>query len=137
MWLNTPQKPLEASGTSGMKAAINGVPSLSVLDGWWVEGCLEGVTGWAIGDETEKSDPVREAQSLYDKLEYVVAPLFYNRPLDFGAAMRSAIALNGSFFNSQRMLAQYVLNAYRRTAGSPAKIVEVTQGSPAVGLASP
>jgi glycogen phosphorylase len=51
VWLNTPLKPQEASGTSGMKAAINGVPSLSILDGWWVEGCLEGVTGWAIGED--------------------------------------------------------------------------------------
>ena len=79
VWLNTPLKPQEASGTSGMKAAINGVPSLSVLDGWWVEGCTEGITGWAIGeDHGQPSDPVREATSLYDKLEYVVAPLFYS-----------------------------------------------------------
>ena len=137
VWLNTPQKPLEASGTSGMKAAMNGVPSLSVLDGWWVEGCLEGVTGWAIGDEMEKSDPVREAEELYNKLEYTVAPLFHSRPSGFAAVMRSAIALNGSFFNSQRMLAQYVLNTYRRTAGSPAALVEAAKGGPAVRLAGP
>ncbi len=114
VWLNTPLKPQEASGTSGMKAAVNCVPSLSVLDGWWVEGCLEGVTGWAIGEDGgHPSDPVREAASLYDKLEYVVAPLFYGRPLAFAEVMRSAAALNGSFYNAQRMVTQYLCNAYR------------------------
>jgi starch phosphorylase len=123
LWLNTPQKPQEASGTSGMKAALNGVPSLSVLDGWWVEGHLEGVTGWAIGDGPYiPSDRSAEAISLYDKLEYVILPLFYGRPLAFAEVMRSAIALNGSFFNAQRMMGQYLLNAYGmrpdgRTAG--------------------
>jgi glycogen phosphorylase len=113
VWLNTPQKPQEASGTSGMKAALNGVPSLSVLDGWWLEGCLEGVTGWAIGEDGgQPSDPAREAASLYDKLEYVIAPLYYQRPLDFAGVMRSTIALNGSFFNAQRMIFQYLRNAY-------------------------
>jgi starch phosphorylase len=116
VWLNTPQRPLEASGTSGMKAALNGVPSLSVLDGWWVEGCIEGVTGWAIGtDDTppdEASDGTRTAESLYDKLEQTVAPLFYaNRPA-FVEVMRHAIALNGSFFNTQRMVGQYAAKAY-------------------------
>jgi starch phosphorylase len=116
VWLNTPQRPLEASGTSGMKAALNGVPSLSVLDGWWIEGCIEGTTGWAIGtDDTlpdEASDWERTAQSLYDKLEQAVAPLFYtNRPA-FVEVMRHAIALNGSFFNTQRMVAQYAAKAY-------------------------
>ena len=114
VWLNTPQRPLEASGTSGMKAALNGVPSLSVLDGWWIEGHVEGVTGWAIGDGSEtEGDSSREAASLYEKLETVIAPLYYGRPTDFAAIMRSAIALNGSFFNTQRMLSQYVMNAYR------------------------
>jgi starch phosphorylase len=116
VWLNTPQRPLEASGTSGMKAALNGVPSLSVLDGWWIEGCIEGVTGWAIGnDDTpqdEAADWARTAQSLYDKLEQAVAPSFYaNRPA-FIEVMRHAIALNGSFFNTQRMVAQYAAKAY-------------------------
>jgi starch phosphorylase len=113
LWLNTPQKPQEASGTSGMKAALNGVPSLSVLDGWWVEGCFEGVTGWAIGDDNSTSDSAREAESLYGKLEYTIAPLFYQRPLAYGEIMRSAIALNGSFYNAQRMMAQYLRNAYQ------------------------
>jgi starch phosphorylase len=113
VWLNTPQKPLEASGTSGMKAAVNGVPSLSVLDGWWVEGHVEGVTGWAIGaDGGAASDLAAETASLYDKLEYVVLPLFYKRPLGFAEVMRSAIALNGAFFNAERMVTQYVRNAY-------------------------
>jgi starch phosphorylase len=117
VWLNTPQKPQEASGTSGMKAAVNGVPSLSVLDGWWVEGCIEGGTGWAVGEDGGRpSDPVRDAASLYDKLEYVVAPLFYGRPLAFAEVMRSAIALNGSFYNAQRMVAQYLRNAYQSAA---------------------
>jgi starch phosphorylase len=113
VWLNTPQKPYEASGTSGMKAALNGVPSLSILDGWWLEGHMEGVTGWAIGEDGgSPSDAVREAASLYDKLEYVVLPLFYGRPIAFAQVMRSAIALNGSFFNAQRMMGQYLKNAY-------------------------
>jgi starch phosphorylase len=113
VWLNTPLKPQEASGTSGMKAALNGVPSLSVLDGWWVEGCIEGVTGWAIGEDGQRpSDPAREAASLYDKLEYVIAPLFYKRPMAFAEVQRSAIALNGSYYNAQRMMMQYLANAY-------------------------
>ena len=112
VWLNTPEKPLEASGTSGMKAALNGVPSLSVLDGWWVEGHIEGVTGWSIGDASPTSDSAAEARDLYAKLERIVAPLYYDRPLAFADMMRSAIALNGSFFNAQRMLEQYVQDAY-------------------------
>ena len=117
LWLNTPLKPLEASGTSGMKAAINGVPSLSVLDGWWVEGHVEGITGWAIGDgPDEDSDSAKEAVSLYDKLEYVILPLFYQRPTAYAEVMRSAIALNGSFFNAQRMMSQYYLSVYRTGA---------------------
>lgn len=114
LWLNNPQKPQEASGTSGMKAALNGVPSLSILDGWWIEGWVEGVTGWAIGEDWEgEADPEREAASLYDKLERVIAPLFYGRPNGYARVMRSAIALNGSFFSAQRMVHQYVQHAYR------------------------
>jgi glycogen phosphorylase len=117
VWLNTPQPPLEASGTSGMKAALNGVPSLSVLDGWWIEGCIEGVTGWAIGGACKVgASPADraacDAASLYDKLENVVMPLFCQQRERFVDVMRHAIALNGSFFNTQRMVLQYVLKAY-------------------------
>ena len=116
LWLNTPQPPLEASGTSGMKAALNGVPSLSILDGWWIEGCIEGLTGWAIGEDRQSvsgaSDRSRDAVSLYDKLEQVIVPLFYRDRERFIDVMLHAIALNGSFFNTHRMLQQYVLKAY-------------------------
>jgi starch phosphorylase len=111
LWLNTPKRPEEASGTSGMKAALNGVPSLSVLDGWWIEGCIEGVTGWAIGADGP-SDEKAEASSLYAKLDSVIMPMFYGRPNDYGKIMRFCIALNGAFFNTQRMLSQYISNAY-------------------------
>jgi starch phosphorylase len=111
--LNTPKRPQEASGTSGMKAALNGVPSFSILDGWWVEGCLEGFTGWSIGygPETLENEEA-EAGSLYAKLEMIILPMFYGRPKAYAAVMRSAIAVNGSFFNTQRMVSQYISNAY-------------------------
>jgi starch phosphorylase len=113
VWLNTPMKPQEASGTSGMKAAMNGVPSFSVRDGWWLEGHFEGVTGWSIGGlEDEPSDSVAEAASLYDKLENTILPLYHRRPDAFAEIMRATIALNASFFNSQRMMSQYMQNAY-------------------------
>jgi starch phosphorylase len=116
VWLNTPQPPLEASGTSGMKAALNGVPSLSVLDGWWIEGCIEGVTGWSIGPKEREADEVKsrsgDAASLYDRLEHDILPIFYRDRNGFIDVMRHAIALNGSFFNTHRMLQQYVLKAY-------------------------
>ncbi len=112
LWLNTPQKPFEASGTSGMKAALNGVPSLSILDGWWIEGCLEGITGWAIGKDGDVNEAAAdEAESLYTKLSEITV-LFYQRPADYERVMRAAIAINGSFFNTQRMISQYVANAY-------------------------
>lgn len=117
IWLNTPHRPYEASGTSGMKAALNGVPSLSVLDGWWVEGHIEGVTGWGIGTDQD-STPEVELASLYDKLERVVLPLYYARPRAFAEVMRSTIAVNGSFFNTQRTVSQYVMNAYFPKLGS-------------------
>jgi starch phosphorylase len=112
LWLNNPMKPLEASGTSGMKAALNGVPSFSVLDGWWLEGWVEGVTGWSIGGPELEADPTRDAVDLYIKLERVILPLFYGLPFAYAEVMRSAIAFNGSFFNTQRMVGQYVHNAY-------------------------
>jgi starch phosphorylase len=113
LWLNTPRRPQEASGTSGMKAALNGVPSLSVLDGWWIEGHAEGATGWAIGNDGDlPQDSSAESASLYQKLEDTILPTFYGRPSRFAEIMRTTIALNGSFFNSQRMVSQYVANAY-------------------------
>jgi glycogen phosphorylase len=113
LWLNTPQKPQEASGTSGMKAALNGVPSLSVLDGWWIEGHVEGVTGWSIGAHWHgESDNTAEANMLYDKLEHAILPMFYERPDEYVQIMTRAIALNGSFFTAQRMVLQYALRAY-------------------------
>jgi len=118
LWLNTPQFPLEASGTSGMKAALNGVPSLSILDGWWVEGHIEGVTGWAIGPLRHSGDEAlnnhEDAESLYDKLEHVILPMYYNEQHKYLSVMQHAIAINGSFFNTQRMVQQYITDAYIR-----------------------
>jgi len=116
VWVNTPMPPMEASGTSGMKAALNGVPSFSILDGWWIEGCIEGITGWSIGHngrdtETER-DTEQDASALLNKLESTIIPIYYNRPEQFRCIMSHCIALNGSFFNTQRMVQQYVLKAY-------------------------
>ena len=108
LWLNTPRRPFEASGTSGMKAAMNGVPSLSTMDGWWIEGCVEGATGWGI---VESDDEAEESRSLYDKLDTKILPAYKNVE-QWGQIMRATIAINGSFFNTQRMLDQYVTNAY-------------------------
>lgn len=125
LWLNNPEKPLEASGTSGMKAAVNGVPSLSTLDGWWIEGCIEGVTGWAIGEPPDRpSDPQQEAASLYDKLEHTILPLFYHRPDAYAEVMRNAIAYNGSHFSAQRMMEQYALTIYDGGAEADARAGE-------------
>jgi starch phosphorylase len=113
VWLNTPQPPNEASGTSGMKAAVNGVPSLSILDGWWIEGWLEGITGWAIGSADEPpEDPATAADALYRALGERVLPLYFGDPDGYRAVMRAAIALNGSFFATDRMAREYALNAY-------------------------
>jgi len=116
VWLNTPLPPLEASGTSGMKAALNGVPSLSILDGWWIEGCIENVTGWAIGQYLEEPNVdqrrTNDSLLLYEKLEHTVVPSFYHNRDSFINVMKHCIALNGSFFNTQRMMNQYVLKAY-------------------------
>jgi starch phosphorylase len=107
VWLNNPLPPLEASGTSGMKAAVNGGLNLSMLDGWWVEGCIEGVTGWAIDDGTN-ADP------LYDKLEHVVLPLYAGSRKDWIWMMKQAISKIACYFNSHRMMRRYAAEAYLR-----------------------
>ncbi|HEY3705185.1 MAG TPA: alpha-glucan family phosphorylase [Terracidiphilus sp.] len=118
VWVNTPRRPYEASGTSGMKAALNGVPSLSILDGWWIEGCIEGVTGWAIEDGAtgtgieDAAVDKEEAQNLYRKLENAVVPLYLQAPEKWGQMMRTTLAFNGSYFNTNRMVKQYTRNAY-------------------------
>ncbi len=119
VWVNTPRRPYEASGTSGMKAALNGVPSLSVLDGWWIEGCIEGFTGWAIEDGT---DDAAEADSLYHKLETAIVPLYLEAPEKWAQLMRNTLAFNGSYFNTNRMVKQYIRNAYY-----PVKLIERTK----------
>ncbi len=116
VWINTPKRPYEASGTSGMKAALNGVPSLSILDGWWIEGCIEGYTGWAIEDGASDAE---EAESLYVKLESAVVPLYLQAPEKWARLMRNTIAFNGSYFNTNRMVKQYTRNAYY-----PVKLVD-------------
>lgn len=116
VWVNTPRRPYEASGTSGMKAALNGVPSLSILDGWWIEGCIEGVTGWAIEDGANDGD---EAEHLYRKLENAVVPLYLDAPERWAQLMRTTLAYNGSYFNTNRMVKQYTRNAYY-----PVKLLE-------------
>lgn len=125
LWLNNPMRPLEASGTSGMKAALNGVPSLSILDGWWIEGHVEGVTGWAIGDDVELPvDPSRDIYDLYLKLERVIVPMYYGHPFAYAEVQRAAIAVNGSFFNTQRMVQQYMQHAYFPAGESPVRVAE-------------
>lgn len=130
VWLNTPVPPLEASGTSGMKAALNGVPSLSILDGWWVEGCLEGVTGWAIGSDGDgqSADPKRldrkHAESLYQKLDDAVLPAFYRDPAGLAEIRRHTIALNAAYFHSHRMVLQYLFEAYRQTGEAPVGVAD-------------
>jgi glycogen phosphorylase len=109
VWVNNPRRPYEASGTSGMKAAMNGVPSLSILDGWWIEGCIEGITGWAIEDGANDE---QEAEALYRKLESAVAPLYRGGPEKWAPLMRTTLAFNGSYFNTNRMVKQYNRNAY-------------------------
>jgi glycogen phosphorylase len=112
VWLNTPLPPMEASGTSGMKAAVNGGLNLSVLDGWWIEACIDGVTGWAVGGDDRRHED--DAQDLYDKLERVVLPLWYDDPDRWTWMMKQAISKIAPRFNSQRMMRRYASEAYLR-----------------------
>ncbi|MGD0329523.1 MAG: alpha-glucan family phosphorylase [Nitrososphaeria archaeon] len=117
LWLNTPLPPLEASGTSGMKAAHNGVINFSVLDGWWIEGCVEGATGWAIGPHPneqidESSRRKLELEDLYGKIEYVILPTFYGRRDEWISMMKNSIGKVAYYFNSHRMMRRYVTDAY-------------------------
>jgi len=119
LWLNTPRRPLEASGTSGMKATHNGVPNFSVLDGWWIEGHIEGITGWSIGAPPRdaaaaEDDDQRDANDLYEKLERVILPLYAENRKEWAAVMKHAIGKNASYFNSHRMMRRYVTDAYLR-----------------------
>ena len=119
VWLNTPLKPLEASGTSGMKAAHNGVVNFSVLDGWWIEGHIEGYTGWSIGpaptDAGSDKDMNRiDAEDLYKKLENIIIPTYYNDRKTWVRMMQNAIGKNAYYFNSHRMMRRYVTEAYIR-----------------------
>jgi glycogen phosphorylase len=114
LWLNQPRKPLEASGTSGMKAAMNGVPCLSIQDGWWIEGHVEGVTGWSIdGAWQDPVDDAAELTSILTKLERIILPLFHRDPDGWARVMRAAVALNGAHFHMERMLQEYVDRAFR------------------------
>ncbi|MBC8413214.1 MAG: alpha-glucan family phosphorylase [Nitrospira sp.] len=119
IWLNTPLRPLEASGTSGMKAAVNGVMNFSVLDGWWIEGHIEGFTGWSIGPAPTEVEPNKnmnkiDADDLYDKLENVVIPAYYNDRANWIRMMQNAIGKNANYFNTHRMMRMYVTEAYIR-----------------------
>lgn len=112
MWLNNPIPPLEASGTSGMKASLNGVPNFSILDGWWLEGCIEGITGWAIGEICVGDRCMAdELISMYAKLDEIILPLFANKN-EWVKVMKQSIAINGSYFNTHRMLMEYITEAY-------------------------
>jgi starch phosphorylase len=115
VWLNNPIPPLEASGTSGMKAAFNGVLNFSVLDGWWLEGCEEGVTGWAIGKDGSDPSAAAHAEELYTKLENVVLPLYYDNRARWIWMMQQAITKIGAVFNSARMMRRYATEAYIRS----------------------
>jgi starch phosphorylase len=117
LWLNNPMRPLEASGTSGMKAALNGVPNFSVLDGWWIEGHIEGITGWAIGpaphdikDDSSHADG--DLEDMYDKLERVIIPLYYEDHPGWVRVMKNAIGKNAYYFNTHVMMRRYVTEAY-------------------------
>lgn len=105
---------MEASGTSGMKAALNGVLNLSVLDGWWIEACIENVTGWSIGADGDGGSSANHAADLYRKLSETILPLYYDDPARWRQMMKQAIAYIAYYFNSQRMMRRYATEAYLR-----------------------
>ena len=107
IWLNNPIRPLEASGTSGMKAAMNGVPNCSILDGWWPEGCQHGVNGWAIGESEDDRDDERDANNIYSVLEHEVLPAWRQRSTVWSNIMRSSIATSARFAGA-RMITDYL-----------------------------
>lgn len=117
VWLNTPVRPREASGTSGMKCAHNGVLNFSILDGWWIEGWQEDVTGWSIGaepSEAERPDynEAIDVDDLYSKLEDKIIPTYYHHRDRWVSMMKNAIALNAAYFNTHRVVREYCEKAY-------------------------
>ncbi len=113
LWLNTPLPPFEASGTRGMKAALNGVRNISTRDGWWLEACIENVTGWSI-DANRIAPGAGDAAALYDKLERVILPLYYSDRARWIWMMKQTISKIPYYFNSQRMMRRYATEAYIR-----------------------
>ena len=107
IWLNNPIRPMEASGTSGMKAAMNGVPNCSILDGWWPEACEHGVNGWAIGKGEDERDDERDAKDVYDSLEHEVLPAWNDGPEHWNDLMRASIATSARFTGA-RMISDYL-----------------------------
>lgn len=117
LWLNNPTRPLEASGTSGMKASLNGVPNFSVLDGWWMEGCMEGINGWGIGPRVAWQDlsysiDTQDLNDIYGKLEYNILDLYYKRYSEYLKIMKMAVATVAPHFNTHRMVSEYVTDLY-------------------------
>jgi starch phosphorylase len=117
IWLDTPIRPFEASGTSGMKAAHNGVVNFSVLDGWWIEGWIENITGWAIGPQPQESlyeeeTRIAEINDIYNKLYYIIVPMYYDRKDEWFQLIKNSIGMIAYYFNSHRMMCRYVIRAY-------------------------